>query len=156
MGSSPQPSGARPRSWTSISLPLSAPSMWPPCLFRLLVLLFALAAVKKEVFADPLPAPDAEADPYHSYGYAGYGLGKRYGYYGYGKRSAEPDPHHHYYGGYRRKGYGYRYGYGKRSAEPDPNHHYYGHGGYGKKGYGRRYYGYGKRSAGQEMTGLLA
>merc|ERR1712055_1179644 len=99
---------------------------WPRCLFRLLLLLFALAAVKKEVFADPLPAPDAEADPYHSYGYGGYG----------------------------KKGYGHRYGYGKRSAEPDPNHHYYG--GYGKKGYGYRYHGYGKRSAGQEMTGPLA
>ena len=84
-------------------------------------LLFALVAVKKEASADPIPAPDAEADPYHHYrGYGGYGLGKRYGYYGYGKREAEADPHHHYYGGYGRKRYGYGYyGYGKRSASPE-------------------------------------
>merc|ERR1719334_2251540 len=101
--------------------------MWSRFLFRLLVLLFALA-VKKEAFADPIPTPEAapmaEADPYHGYGYKGYGRGMRY--YGYGKRSAQPDPRHHYYGGgyggYGKTKGGYRsYGYGKRSAEPDPN-----------------------------------
>merc|ERR1719334_2733565 len=138
--------------------------MWSRFLFRLLVLLFALA-VKKEAFADPIPTPEAapmaEADPYHGYGYKGYGRSMRY--YGYGKRSAEPDPNHHYYGGYgmkkgygKGKGYGY-YGYGKRSAQPDPHHHYYSYGGYRKPKYGYRYgYGYGKRSAEQEMTGQLA
>jgi len=128
----------------------------------LLGLLIALAAVKKEASADPLPAPEAEADPYYrGYGYrgsyGGYGLGRRYGgYYGYGKRSA--DPRHYGYGGYGRKMYK-GYGYGKREAEAEAEpHHHYGYGGYGRKGYGygSRYYGYGKRSASPEMTGPAA
>merc|ERR1711971_354367 len=126
----------------------------------LLGLLCALAVVKKEASADPVPAAEAEADPYYrGYGYGGYrgyggygGYGRRY----YGKRSA--DPRHYGYGGYGRKMYK-GYGYGKREAEAeaDPHHRYYG-GGYGGKryGYGSRYYGYGKRSAGPEMTGPVA
>merc|ERR1712013_26067 len=46
---------------------------------------------------------------------------------------------------------GYKYGYGKRSAEPEPEagpyHRYYGYRGgkgYGRKLYGYSYYGYGK------------
>ena len=78
-----------------------------------LVLLFALAL---KALADPFPTPNAVAEPHHGIGYGGYGLGGRYGYFGYGKRSAEP--HHQYYGGYGQKGYRY-YGYGKRSVGQD-------------------------------------
>ena len=82
---------------------------------------------KEEASANPAPAPNRFRG---YYGRGGYSSSRVSGYkYGYGKRSAEPEPEADPY--YR---YGnYRYGGGKRY-------------GYGGKRYGYRYYGYGKWS----------
>merc|ERR1711992_505513 len=111
-----------------------------------LIAVLALAAV---AFAEP--EADPKADPWLTYGYAGYGL-----------------PYAGVYGGYRTYGaYPYSYGYyGKRSAEAEPEaeadpallYGSYGYAGYpyaGVYGAGYRTYGaypysyayYGKRSA---------
>merc|ERR1712020_855541 len=111
--------------------------------FALVVCFAALVA------CEPEAKPEAEADPWYTYGayglgYAGYhGHGYPYAHHGlyYGKRSAEAEPEAKaeadpwytygayglgYHGlGYRTYGYGYPYAhhglyYGKRSAEAEP------------------------------------
>merc|ERR1712154_154987 len=119
-----------------------------------LIAVLALAAV---AFAEP--EADPKADPWLTYGYAGYGL-----------------PYAGVYGGYRTYGaYPYSYGYyGKRSAEAEPEaeadpallYGAYGYAGYpyaGVYGAGYRTYGaypysyayYGKRSAEAEADPAL-
>merc|ERR1712110_81575 len=116
--------------------------------------------------AQPVADPEADAH-YGHYGYgrsivlptlwgASYGLGHHH----YGRRSAEPEPHHGYYGygGYRGgyAGYGGWYGRKKRAAnakalpepvagpmpqpEADAHYGYYGYGGWGYPYYGYGYY----------------
>merc|ERR1712241_1584761 len=116
--------------------------------FALVVCFAALAAAE----------PEAKADPWLTYGYAGYpyAYGAYRGYYGhpyayYGKRSADAEPKADadaFYGYY---GYGVRpYAYGKRSADAEPAAEpkadadaYYGYYGYGRPyAYGYRYGGY--------------
>merc|ERR1712130_482483 len=110
-----------------------------------LIAVLALAAV---AFAEP--EADPKADPWLTYGYAGYGY-----------------PYPGVYGGYRTYGaYPYSYGYyGKRSADAEPEAeadpallygaypHAYGYG-YGYAGYPYAHHGYyyGKRSADAEPT----
>merc|ERR1711944_209806 len=78
--------------------------------------------------------PEAEADPWYSYGgYGGYGGYGSYG--GYGG---------HGYGGYGGGYGGYGHHYGKRSADAEPEAEadpWYSYGGYGGHGYGGHGYG---------------
>merc|ERR1712080_312925 len=78
---------------------------------------------------DAEPIPDADADPWYTFGLRHYGYGhyRPYGYYGHGyglwgKKKSDADPWYTYYG------------HGLR-------HYGYGHGYYGYRPYG--YYGYG-------------
>merc|ERR1719445_1726947 len=96
--------------------------------FALVVCFAALVA------CEPEAKPEAEADPWLAYGYAGYPYAYGYRAYGaypyahhgyyYGKRSADAEPeakakadadaYYGYYGYARPYAYGYRYGLGYR------------------------------------------
>merc|ERR1711997_1292554 len=114
------------------------------------LVLFCLLAAPSLGSPVSVPAASPEAQPV-----ADPEADASYGHHYYGKRSAEPEPHHGYYGygGYRGL-YGYRgwYGRKKRAAEalpepvagpmpqPEADAHY---GYYGYGGWGYPYYGYG-------------